>query len=72
MTAQKNRRQRDRKTITSQRTEPLLIRVRPSVRKKLDQLCVVNNRHRPDIVETLINEAYAEYQIDKTVRINPF
>ncbi len=37
----------------------------------LDELCVVNDRSRREIVEILIDEAYQEYLGDNTARITP-
>jgi hypothetical protein len=50
---------------------PLGLRMNPAQIKKLDRLCAVNQRSRREILEALINKAYASYSKDKKERINP-
>ena len=47
------------------------VRLSEDTVQALDAVCVANHRSRRDIIELLINKAYAEFQADDSTRIHP-
>ena len=50
---------------------PIGLRMKPSRRKMLDDLCKVNERSRREIIEILIEQAHKDWKRDAKKRLNP-
>lgn len=57
--------------MAEQALKLLGVRMRPSCVKRLDELCVVNDCKRRQILERLVNYEWHKLQEDKTRRIAP-